>query len=191
MDWGAAHRQPFTWLIVGLVASWPTPNYRHYILDSGRNPDAVHFPRLGAEQTGSGRSISDGLDYRNLLTVNRTHIVGCARPDDHGPATIRCRTDDAQRPRMFIAIFDGEHSHIGAYSPGHKRLRRGTLDNTAAQHHRYYVLGRSFARISQDAASHLLLFEIRYWNRALNGEQLDEQYSQLSSVWQFDKYRGL
>jgi len=191
MDWGSAHRQPFTWVIAATVASWPSAGYVHYLLDAGRDPRTIGFGPLTAAQCSGDYTVDDNLDYRQLLAIGPNHIKACARPDGTGTGVIRARTNDTLRPRMYVAIFNGDTSHIGVYHPGQGLLRKGSLDNGTDQRHRYYVMGRRHNSISGRHASHLLVFEMRFWTKALTYAQLEGQYDQISSTWQFDKYRNL
>ena len=176
-DFGRDRRQPFTWVIVAMVASYPHPNYNHFILDAGRNPDAVHFPRLSAGAVNTGRGINDGLNYRSLLSFSPHAGAMTAQPTAGG--VVRMRADAGLRPKMFFGVFNGAKSYMGAYDPGGKREGHGHLGNTIHQKHRYYVLGRRQGHISQDYSSHLLIFEIRYWSKALTHKEIKAQYHQL------------
>lgn len=191
MDWGRDHRQPFTWLIAAMPTGFDSSSYTHYLLDSGRNPDAVHFPRLSADQTNTNRAIKDGLAYRNMLSISPSTVGACTRLNENEGATIRCRIDSALRPKMFIGIYNGANSYAGAYSPGRRLLVKAQVDNSAAQEHRFYVLGRKNGVIGPGYAGHLMVFEIRYWDYALSGAALLEQYDQLASRHQFNSYVGL
>lgn len=191
MDWGGPRRQPFTWVIACILASFPTTHYEHYVLDAGRDPDAVGFPRLADFQTSTPRTIDDGLAYRNLLSYSPHYARICARPNEQGPRTARVRSHGASRaPRMLYGVYNAGHSVVGDYSPSGPHHANGTIDNTSAQHHRYYVLGRANGHMSQDKASHVLVFEIRFWDYALTAKELAEQYDQLSSTYHFNRYRS-
>lgn len=187
MDWGKNQTQPFTWCIAAMTTAYR----QHYLLDSGRDPAAVGFPPLTAAQTNLNRTINDGLAYRNMLSISTTTAGLCARPNENQTGTIRCKIDASLRPKMFIGIFNGTNSYVGAYSPGRKLLTKGTVDKTSAQAHRYYVMGRKNGLIGTTFAGELLVFEIRYWSYAISMAALDEQYNQLASRHQFDAYRGL
>lgn len=191
MDWGMNKHQPFTWVIAAMATDFPTHTYTHYLLDSGRNPDSVHFPRLSDTQTNTNRTIHDGLAYRNMLSISPTNVGICTRLNQNQGETVHCRVDAALRPKMFIGIFNGTNSYAGAYSPGRTLLAKAKVDNTPTQAHRYYVLGRKNGVIGPSYSGQLLVFEIRYWNKVLSTAALEEQYDQLASRHQFDAYRGL
>lgn len=192
LDFGSDHRQPFTWVIAGMVSNYPTPNYMHNFLDAGRNPDAVRFPRLPAEGPGVTRRIADNLPYRSWLGATVSTEYLSTRPQPHtGQKLIRARYNGHLRPKMFFGIFNGTSSYVGSYDPGLHYIQRGTVDNGSAQHHRYYVLGREQGWIGRDHASQILVFEIRYWHQALTGDDLLGQYKQLASTWKFNQYRAV
>jgi len=190
LDWGTNQTQPFSWVIAAMFTTWPDRGYVQYVLDAGRNPDAIGVPRIDDSQTGYPRAIDEGLDYRTLLAYRSYQSILCTRPDTQQNRTIRGSQDAALRPKMLFGIFNGAHSYVGSYDPGARRIKKGTVDNTGAQTHRYYVLGRSQGWLSQAQASHLLVFEIRFWDAALTLDDLDGQYGQLSSAYQFNAYRG-
>jgi hypothetical protein len=50
------------------------------------------------------------------------------------------------------------------------------------------VLGRQYGLIDQYHGAEMLVFEMRFWHRALTRDELDEQYQQLSSIYKFKKY---
>lgn len=191
LDWGGERVQPFTWIMAAMVVNYPTSHYTHYLLDAGQNPDNVGFPRISADQCNTPRSINDNLEYRNLISYSPDIEMLCARNSVATTNTVRARVDVNHRPKMFFGIFDGETSYVGAYDTGAQRIQKGNIDNGSDQRHRFYVMGRSKGSISQDKASHILVFEIRYWGSALPLAALDAEYAQLSSTYQFDKYRQL
>lgn len=183
MDLGIDFGQPFTWVIAGAVSGQPTTHYTHTLLDAGRNPDTVGFPRQGSSIVT--QPINDGLLYATSLAVNdqELQLSTGALPQ------LRAASGIDFRPRMFIAQFNAGHSRVGFYAPGQQRLWAGTVANTAAHKHRYYVLGRKHGVISQNAAAHMLLFEMRLYHRVLTDADLKDVYSHLSSAYQFDAYR--
>lgn len=191
LDFGADHHQPFTWAMVGIVMDFPYPSYTHTLLDMGRDPRAVGFPSISDTQAEvNDYVINDGGSYRNLLAVNRSQMLMATDNAPGAGHVLRTPFNPAPKPRMFFGVYNGDHSLVGNYSRDAGKLRTaGKLANTGAQHHRFYVMGRQKGRISQDAASHLVVFEIRYWSRALTAAELDEQYGQLSSTWKFGEYR--
>lgn len=186
-DFTIPRRQPFTWIVVATVMSDPFAGYTHNILDSGHNPDDVGFPRLSASAVSTERRINDNLAYRTSLSVTGDTTMLTA--GIHAP--LRAKGVGGHHPKMYIAIFDGNISTVGAYDPFAKVLAGGAAANADNFEHRYMVIGREQGWISQRHASNMLIFEVRYWARALTMADLDAQYAQLSSTHQFDAYKRL
>lgn len=191
LDFGGSRPQPFTWVIAAMVVSFAGKHYRHYVLDAGRDPDKVKFPRINDYQTGDDRKIRDNLDYRTLLAINDEHMIMTARNDEFSARTLRTPAYGSIVPRMMYGVFAGGKSRVGHHSPNGDSHRAGRIDNGKNQRHRYYVLGRKQGIMSQDKAAHLLVFEIRYWRYALTPAELNDQYKQLASTYKFNKYRRI
>lgn len=191
MNFPASFHQPLTVLMVAMVPSFPRPGYTHALLDAGRNPDTVGFPRLSATDVNTPRQINDSLAYRSALLVNETSVRITAREALSTANTVRCPVTHVVRPKMYFGIFNGSASAVGAYDTGGKRIQRGHVDNGSAQQHRFWVMGRTHNWIDQDKASHVIVMEVRLWHRVLSDTELAEQYAQLSSTYQFDRYRAL
>jgi hypothetical protein len=183
------HRQPFTWAIAAMIVHYPSASYRHFLLDAGRDPEAVGFPRISAAECNNPHRIDENLPYRTTLSV----AAGVARMATTAPAaqTVQLRVDAAIRPKMFFGVFNGSKSYLGVFDPGNQRIRKASVANGPAFGHRFYTLGRSANAIDQDYASHLLVFEIRHWAGALSTDELGEQYKQLAGQYQFGRYRAL
>lgn len=176
--------QPFTWIVVATVMSDPFGGYQHHILDSGRNPDACRFPRIGANF--SERWIQDSLSYRTgLISAGDTASMFTKSED----APLRARGAGGHHPRMFAGVYDGDKSLMASYDPFGKNISQGRVSNQSP--HRYMVIGREQGWISQRRSSNILVLEIRYWRHALTRDDLEAQYAQLSSTHQFDAYKSL
>lgn len=175
--------QPFTWVIAAMVASYPTPDYVHHLLDSGVSPGSkgVHY---SAADCNRPRAFNDGQPGRAAIQLTHSQMLAAAHT---GGKTVRTAIPGAIRPMMFVGVFDGASSVVGAIGPAFKRLTRGTLNSDAGHN---YIIGRANGWLSQNRASHLLVFEIRYWETALTETELDAQYAQLGSTYQFDRYRS-
>lgn len=186
MDWGVNRPQPFTWIIAACVTSWVSRSSRYYLLDEGRDPASVGFPRLSADQCNVNRPISESTSYRSAMAVDQSQVL--LRTDSGSPTYIRGRTAASLRPRMYIGVFNGSNSYAGAWGPGNTLLSKGALTTGSAYHHRYYVLGREHGFIGPSHSGHLLVFEIRFWQRALTRSQIAAQYRQISSTYQFNRY---
>jgi hypothetical protein len=192
LDWGGDRKQPFTFIMAGMIASFPDPNFVHYLLDAGRNPDAVGFPRISDSQTGTDRRIADGLQYRSMISAQPSLLKMTTDTVNVPSRTPAVRFDSNIRPKMFFGVFNGGSSYVGAYDVGGKRIsKQSVVANGSGQHHRFFVMGRQQGWISQNHSSHIMMFEIRYWRRALTSADLDEQYAQLSSTYKFSEYRAV
>jgi hypothetical protein len=76
---------------------------------------------------------------------------------------------------------------VAVFGPGGKSTRTGTVQDSG-ESHRLVVLGRRRGWLSRPLSSHLLVFELRYWSRALSAADLDDEYADLASRWQFGAY---
>lgn len=188
LDFGSSKKQPFTWVIVGMVTSWPSSNYGHHVLDAGVAPSARGVT-LSAAQCNTPRSFNDDLAYRNSLVVAPHLITGAA--NNTAADVVRASYTTRLIPMMWIMEFDGVNSFVGAYSTYLKRLgTKGSVANGSAQAHRNWVMGRQQGYLDQDRASHMLIFEMRYWDITLTAVELASQYEQLSSTYQFARYKN-
>lgn len=182
MNWSASVSQPYTWVMAGMITSHPSSSYIHAVLDGGVNPGTrgIH---LSASDCNTARSISETVS-RNALWVTESQALICTQ--DFGKV-LRARTPVKVAPCMFVGIFNGTSSYVGIYRPGSKVLQKGAVDNHGSH---FMVMGRQHGTLSQGRAGHLLMFEIRFWQKALTTTELDGQYKQLSSTYQFDRYRS-
>lgn len=185
MDFGGSQVQPFTWVVVAMVMSDPFGGYQHNILDAGRNPNDVGFPRISASAVSTERRIADNLPYRTSLSV----VSDTAQLTTLFDAPLRTRGAGGVHPRMYAAVVNGASSQLGVYDPFSKNLVAGSVRNEAASQHRFMVMGREQSWISQRHAANMMVFEIRYWHHALTHADLDGQYEQLSSTYQFDAFK--
>lgn len=187
LDFGAAKLQPFTWILVATPTSDPAPGYWHTLLDAGRNPDDVGFPRLSADAVGTERRIADNLGYRTRLAATSTGRAQMAANTAGQPLDLAIPA--GHHPRMFAVVFDGATSTLACFDPFGQKLATGRVATGPSFTHRYTVLGRQQGWISQRRACNLMVFEIRFWHHALVGDDLAGQYAQLSTTYQFDAYR--
>lgn len=179
------HAQPFTWVVVAIILEIPGQNYLHHILDAGKDPRTyVATPTEDTVSIDTAISASEGLNYRSYLSVNsaRNYMTNVSG------RTISTTFHAAPTPRMFYGVWNGGTSRVGNYSPTEKKFFKGTI-STVTRDHRYYVLGREQGWLGVNHASHMVLFEMRFWNRALTGIELNAQYAQLSSTWKFSQYK--
>jgi hypothetical protein len=187
-DFGGTQSQPFTFIVVATIMSDRSDGYRHRILDAGRNPDDVGFPRIPASPI-TNRRIADNLSYRTLLSSS-TDITQMTTKT--GGKLLQHRIAPGHHPRMFAGVFNGSSSELYVRDPFGTYVAVGAVDpNTGTTPHRFLVIGRENGWIGQGHASNLLVFEIRYWHHALTRVDLEAQYKQLSTTHQFDAYRQL
>lgn len=188
LDFGKSVKQPFTWILVGGPSSDPYPGYQHHLLNAGRNPDDDGMPRLSASAVSVSRHLGDHLPYRTSLVATTSHAVMTTKSADQ---PLQLRLSAPFSPRMWVATFDGAHSRLAVFDPHGKRHVGGSVSTGTSYIHRYTVFGRDYGWISQRHASNLILFEIRFWHRALSLHDLNVQYEQLSTTYRFDQYRRL
>lgn len=188
LDLGGNAPQPFTWIIAAMVMSDPSPGYSHNLLAAGRNPDSVGFPRISASDTSAPRLIADNLPYQSALQVQSQ-----AAAMRTGGLRAQLRTPGAPgvHPSMYAAVFNGAKSTLTVQDPFGMHASVGTVQNGAGFAHRFFAVGREQGYMAQSHASNVLVFEMRYWRRALGAAEVAEQYAQLSSTYQFDLYRRL
>lgn len=184
-DFGSLEGDPFTWVIVGIIMDFPSSGYVHSILDVGRNPISGGAPVLNENQLQGSHALAEDIQspYRPGISVsateqrnwaNWTHSQSLITPFNH-----------TTRPKMWFGVWNRGASKAGSYSTAGKYLKGGTLPAVGT---RYALLGRQAGVLSRNNASHVVLFEMRYWRSALTEQQLDEQYHQLSSTWKFGAY---
>lgn len=184
LDFGAFQPKPFTWLIAGIIVDYPYQGYQHTLLDMGRNPRSGGIGDLDDTELAGSRVVHEALQDHSPQIV-------CGI-EEQITATDHARTHRISqpfgyttRPHLWFGVFDGATSMAGSVNTGGKRLRRGRLDDSST---RYVLLGRRNGVLSREQASHLVVFEIRFFNQALTEAQIDSQYGQLSSTWRYSDY---
>ena len=175
-----SHSQPFTWVICGMINYYPYRTYGHYLLDAGM-PTAQR-------DVDRDWTFDEGLSYRSLMLFQtRTAVLATHTGKDavaNGKHVISPHNEIA-RPRVFFGTFNGSASFVGSIDRYNNYGRTGSVDNKT---HRYFVLGRRQNHVSNNLASHMTLFEIRFFNKALSSTERLAQYRQLASKWRFNKY---
>jgi hypothetical protein len=185
-DWGADKNAPFSWVIVGIIMDFPSAGYEHTIMDVGGDPNAYGGSGANINNLGTDHGLTDlGVDTpsRAFIGVNansQRQAGGLANGE-----TIVSPFNYATRPKMWFGVWNGDASLSGSYSTAGQYLQAGAMP---ALHQRHMVIGRRGGILSRNAASHIVIFEMRCWFSALVEEQLDDQYAQLSSTWQFGSY---
>ena len=175
-----SHSQPFTWVICGMINYYPYRTFGHYILDAGK-------PTAQRDITRDW-TFDEGLDQRSLMLFqSRTAVLATHTGKDavaNGKHVIAPHNEIA-RPRVFFGVFNGSASFVGSIDRYNNYGKTGSVDNHT---HRYFVLGRRQNHVSNNLASHMTLFEIRFFNKALSANERATQYKQLASKWRFNKY---
>lgn len=185
LDWGSQIGAPFTWVIVGLIMDFPTGVYEHTILDVGRSPTDGGAPTLNENQLAGSRPINDFVQtYRPGLLISPTQerMIGDVPAQYQIPSTFNFAT----RPKMWFGVWNGASSFSGSFSTAGKVIVPGTMPTGLTS--RYQILGRRGGLLNRSWASHMVVFEMRFWSSALLEPNLIEQYAQLSSTWQFSSY---
>ena len=180
MDMGSAISQPFTFMFAGIIHSYPTRRYGHYILDAGKATPALDVRR--------DHRVADGLSYRSLMLFQRSSAILCTRPRVEDGVYAMSKHNYVPRARVMFGIFNGANSYIGYFDHENQVIKKGRVD---AKTHRYFVTGRRTNYVSDNLASHMTLFEIRYFNSALGHASLLANYRQLASVWKFSHYNNI
>jgi hypothetical protein len=188
IDLGKNFSKDFTWVFCGIILSYPTARYGHYILDHGYNTPRVH-PLPQSEATA--HILGDG-SYRAAMLYQRTSSLQGSHTNGDLAASgrhIRIQNNYHPSPRMMYSIWNNGASDnkgkIGTMGRRYKKSKSGTID-----HHtmRKFVMGRRFNKVSTALASHMVMFEIRFFPKALNKYELEHTYRNLASNYKFDKY---
>jgi hypothetical protein len=190
IDLGKNFSKDFTWIFCGIILNYPTARYGHYILDHGYNTPKVNpLPRTesAAKILGDG-SYRAAMLYQRNSSLQGSHIGNdLAKSGKH----IRIQNNYHPSPRMMYSIWNKENGaydnrgSLGTYGRRFKKTKGGTIDHKTF---RRFVTGRRFNKVSTALASHMVLFEIRFFPRALNATELQRQYTNLASRYKFDKY---
>lgn len=182
LDMGSAISEPFTWMFAGIILSYPTRTYGHYILDAGK-PTPQHDLRGGRDYRAA-----DGLSYRNLMLFQRTSAILCTRPRVEDGVYVRASHNYVPRARVMYGVFNGSSSSVGYFDHENQVMKGGKVD---VKTHRYFVTGRRTNYVSDNLASHMLLFEIRFFSSALSKSHLLSNYRQMAAQWKFNHYNEI
>lgn len=176
---------PFTWLIAGIILDFPHSHYRHYMLDSGKDP-RTYLPTPTEDTVAQTKVIpnSEGLAYRTMLGADPYYFT----IQNRNNSFVRTRYQIAPTPRVFFGVFDGNNSMVGNVSGSHGNIFTKAKLAVETNPHRYMVLGRKQGVIGIEYASHMVVFEVRYWSEALTRPVLEAQFNQLRSTWKFSRY---
>jgi hypothetical protein len=188
IDLGKTFKGDFTWIFAGIILNYPTARYGHYVLDHGYNTPRVS-PLPGTE--ASAKILGDGSYRAAMLYQRNSSLQGSHTGNDLAAngKHIRIQNNYHPSPRMMYSIWNKGSSDnrgsLGTYGRRYKKTKGGTIDNKAF---RRFVTGRRFNKVSKALASHMVLFEIRFFPRALTATELDRQYRNMASRYKFDRY---
>lgn len=182
----AALPQPFTVVIVGIIHSYPTAKFGHYLLDSGKEP-----PIFNANKTGKDFFFSEGTNPRNVMLFQkkRARIAVNTQPGKDLKVidkNIKSKHTEKARPRFFYGVFNGNSSRIGAMDTKYKFDQTGQLSNHGGS--TYFSMGRRVNRISDNRASVMSIWDITFFHRALSHAQLTGYYQEMASKYHFKEF---
>ena len=189
LDMGVSKPQPITWIIVAI----PTRRFvkplpiKQVILEAGRSAYQVGVPQKTPAQIGQADIVvNEGLSYHTMLATSGNNIQMSTLPTS---GSIVAPNMSGVRPMFFCTVFNGANSVLYARDNLHKSRVIGAVKGGAAYQHRYYVLGRNFGHINDINGQEMVVFEMRYWDRALTDEEIESQYAELSSTYLFSRYK--
>jgi hypothetical protein len=183
VDIGSNLEQPFTWLMCGMILSYPSARYGHYLLDHGKDPGS------NGRNFGFTHKVGGETGHRSaMLFQKRSALVGTTYPTIETGPYCRCKHDYTPQPRMFYGVFNGSNSAVGVRGRNYHKRDTGTVIETGTVM-RKFVVGRRNGYTSTDLASHIGLFEIRFFAGALGKKRLQTQYSYFAKKYDFAKYK--
>jgi hypothetical protein len=174
--------QPFTVIVTGIIHSYPTAKFGHYILDAGKEHELVNI------KGGKDYFFDENTDPRNVMLFMK-HTARMATntlPDLKDGKNIKIKHSEKARPRMFYGVFNGEGSMFGAIDTKYNFKGSGELDDLGV--HRYFVIGRRTNRISDNRASHMSVWDIVIVHDALTLDEIRDIYHTVSSTYAFKEY---
>lgn len=190
MDMGYAVNGPFTWIALGIILTMPTADYLHTFLDATNQiPTRVLEVPLpygdqgyihpaespsAAKLTFGHKSgfVSGSFDWTKHPRVNMKHAW-------------------LPVPRMFYGIWNPGVSRGSRIGERGRHYDRDELGETATRTGgtSAFLVGRQAGWTSQDKASNIALFEMRFFPDVLATDSLDYQYAQLAQKYSIEKYR--
>lgn len=177
VDLGSNLAQPYTVMMAGIILSYPKRTYGHYLLDAGR--------ATPIKNTDKDWTIDDNLAYRSLMLFQLHSALICTRDDTDDGVIARVPHNYRLTPRVFMGIFHGNSSRVGYFDTREKKVAKGRTDNHSV---RRLVIGRRTNKISDNLASHMVLFEVRIWSAHLTPKQYRAQYKQMAALYKFNLY---
>lgn len=195
---------PFTWVIVAAIYTHQSRNHNHYILDSGRATTRydqldLNKPRQFNNDINLPGS-NEGLTYRTVLAAERNWTAGGVGSENRW---LRSERPNKVMPRMYFGIYTNtvRGSYIGSYGHHSRRVKRGTMVNSAVSSgtrsvtdtdvdaHQYYLMGRRNGFLGPSFATKMSVFELRFWASALTLTQIESQYKHLSTKYNFRNFQ--
>jgi hypothetical protein len=180
IDLGETLDQPFTVIMVGIIHTYPTATYGHYLLDAGKSHSHL--------TTDRDHNINDHTDYRSVMLFQRSSALLATNTSSdltYGKH-VRSKHNSRHAPRMFFGVFNGDHSRVGAFDVQHRFFGRGKVDG---KHPRYLVMGRRTNRLSDNLASHMTIVEVQIHKDSMTKKTLVKHYKQLSGKYHFNQIR--
>ena len=180
LDLGSEIPQPYTVLIVGVIHSYPSATYGHYLLDAGKRQRQLDLRK--------DHTVKDKLSYRSaMLFQMHSALIGTHKKADLTFGKhVRVKHNYRRFPRMFFGVFNENHSRIGAIDKRYKFWKGGKTDNKSV---RRLVMGRRTNKISDNLSAHMTVVEVHFYNRALSRKQLMKQYKLIAAKYNFNKIR--
>jgi hypothetical protein len=183
-----AKSDDFTWMICGIILSYPTARYGHYVLDHGYNTKGFKtLPKTEA----TAKNLNESGYRAAMLYQRHSALMGSHTGSDLAAngKHVRIENNYLTKPRVMYSIWNNGASNnkgtIGTIGRRYHKSKTGTIDNKTM---RDFVIGRRFDKVSQALASHMVIFEIRYFPRALGRTEIRRNANNLASIYKFGRY---
>jgi len=180
--------QDFTWIFAGIILSYPSAKYGHYVMDHGTKTRRIK-PLPTTERTAK---ILGESGYRAAMLYQPSYATMGSHTGNDLVANgkhVRIPNNYRPVPRMMYSMWNagtsGNKGRIGTRGVGFAESASGKIN---PQTFREFVIGRRFNKISTDLASHMALFEIRFFDHELKASELKAQYRNLASRYKFRNY---
>lgn len=186
-DLGSILAPPFTVLAVVLVTDFPGRGYLNYLFDAGGAPaiSDAQRGRIWAHGVRGDLALAEAEGYRNVVRIGREQVQAFNDPAPAGRIA-RAPFEHTLKPKVIALKVAGVNSRLFVAGSGGTKSRTVSLGNLGEQ--RLWLLGRKNGRISSDSAASIVVFEIRMWDQPLSDDDLEAQFDQLSSTWNFQAY---
>lgn len=157
----------------------------HYVLDAGR--ETPSFSDTDEAGKYKGHQFGDDLDYRATMfyTDERGIVSTTDSPYIRAGKHIGVRNISSHRPRVLYSVFDGNNSRQGWISNKTHVHKTGSLEPANI---RRLVLGRRQNRVGKNYSSHMTVYEVRIYTRALTMKQIKKKSAVMHGRYDFNKY---